>query len=132
MAAYNETLTVLALPYAVRTNGTANGVTIDRTPAGNQYEQVTFIAVTATITDGTHTFNFEDSNDGTTWVAIPTGQRRGSIPAPTAGNNNLVYEVGLDSGKRYVRCNVVTAGATTGGTFLAVAVLSDPSNTPTR
>jgi len=132
MPLYNESLTVLALPYAVRTNGTVNGATVDRTPSGNPYEQVTFIVVTATVTDGTHTFSFEDSNDGTTWTAIPAAQRRGAIPVPGAGNNNLVYEVGLDSAKRYVRCNVVSAGTTTGGNFLAVAVLADPSNTPTR
>ncbi len=132
MTLYNESVAVVALPSALRTNGTVNGNTVDRVINGNPYEQVNFVILTGTITDGTHTFSFEDSPDGTTWTSVPTAQRQGALPAPGAANDDTVYEVSIISSKRYVRCNVVASGTTTGGVIGAVAILSDPSNTPTR
>lgn len=132
MTLYNESLTVVAVPFATRL-ATVTGNTIDRSPSGNPYEMAQFIVATGTMTDGTFTFSFEESDTGSTWTSVPSAQRRGAIPAPTAGNNNLTYEVGIDSSKRYLRCiATVSGGPVTGGLFGAVCVLSDPSNTPVR
>jgi hypothetical protein len=122
--AYNNVRAARALaPAAARVTGTATGLTVDRFVNDVFYNSVTFAIHTGTVTDGTHTVNVEDSADGTAWAAAAAGDLQGTAPAISTANANAVFEVGYVGAKRYVRCNLVTTGATTGGFVDAVAVL---------
>jgi hypothetical protein len=122
---YHDSKTVPALLSAAHLNGTANGVTVDKLQAGvGDYTSVLFVVQTATITDGTHTFSVQDSDDGSAWAAAAAGDLLGTPPVVGAANDDVVYDFGYAGPKRYVRLVCVTSGATSGGVIGAVAVLS--------
>lgn len=125
---YGTTVTRLALPVAARsTAATVNGTTIDRSdPSGGaDFTQVALFAiVTGVVTDGTHTFAVQDSDDGSSWAAASAEYLQGSVPAVSSADDNAVFEVGYIGPKRYIRVTVTTAGATTGGIFGATVTLS--------
>lgn len=128
---YNQCLTVAALPSGARTNGTVNGTTVDLGIYGNDFRTALFIVSTGTITDGSHAFKIQDSPDGTNWTDVPTARRQGTAPTVVAANDDTLFEVGYIVGtQQYVRLVVTTTGATTGGVFSAVAVLSGASSSP--
>lgn len=128
---HTRCLSRLALASAARTNGTANGATIDLAVYGNHFRTAMFVITTATITDGTHAVTLEHSNNGTDWTAAPAARRQGSLPSIVAADDDTVFQVGYVVGtERYVRLVATTSGATTGGVFSAVAVLSGASSDP--
>lgn len=128
---YNNTLVVAALASAARTNGTVNGTTVDLGAFGNDFRSVMFIVSTATVTDGTHAITMQDSPDGTNWTAVPAAKRQGSLPTVLAANDDTLYQFGYIVGtNQYVRLVATTTGATTGGVYSAVAVLSEASSSP--
>lgn len=128
---YNHTLVQAALASAVRTNGTVNGITVDLGVYGNDFLSAMFIVSTGTITDGTHAITMQDSPDGTNWTAVAAGYRQGSLPSILAANDDTVYQFGYIVGSnQYVRVVATTSGATSGGAFSVVAVLSEAGSTP--
>ncbi|ROZ89007.1 hypothetical protein [Gordonia sp. OPL2] len=128
---YNRCLTRAALPIAVRTNGTANGTTVDLGVYGNDFRAVLFIVTAATITDGSHAITMQESDDGTTWRAVPATKRLGALPTIVAANDDAIFEFGYVVGTaQFVRLVATTSGATGGGEYGAVAVLAEASSTP--
>lgn len=128
---YTNTLVRQALTSAVRTNGTVNGTTVDLGVFGNDFRSVMFIVSTGTITDGTHAITMEDSPDGTNWTAVPAGRQQGSLPSAVAASDDTFYQFGYIVGSnQYVRLVATTSGATSGGAFSAVAILSEGSSSP--
>lgn len=118
---YRESLSVLALPSGTRTNGTVNGSTVDRTQGSNP--SVLFVVTTGTVTDGTHAFAVQESDDNSVWTAAPASAVQGTAPSVAAAGSNSVFDVGYFGGKRYCRLSVTTTGATTGGVYSAAAVI---------
>lgn len=118
---YRESMSVLALTSGTRTNGTVNGTTVDRAGLGDP--SVLFVVTTAAVTDGTHTFTVQDSDDGTTWAAAAAGDVQGTAPVVNSTKANTVLDVGYRGSRRYCRLSVTTSGATTGGVYSAAAVL---------
>lgn len=115
---------------AVRANGTVDGIAVDRASTGGSDGSLVVIQ-TGTITDGSHAVVIQDSNDGSTgWVAIPSEQLQGTSPTIGAADDDLIYEVGILSSRRYLRVSVTTTGATTGGVVGAVIVLGESRNIP--
>jgi hypothetical protein len=127
---YSGTLTRRALTSVARTNGTANGDTVDTAVFGNNFRTVMFAILTATITDGSHVVSLEDSDNGSAWSAVPADRIQGSLPTIVAANDDTIFEVGCVVTRRYVRVVVTTSTATTGGVFGAVALLGAPSVSP--
>lgn len=128
---YNHTLVVAALPSAIRTNGTENGTTVDLGVYGNDFRSVMFVVSTGTVTDGTHAITMQDSPDGTNWTAVAAGKRQGSLPSILAANDDTLYQFGyIVDANQYVRLVATTSGATSGGAFSAVAILSEASTAP--
>lgn len=120
----SKSVVALALLTAPRVNGTVAGSTVDRYTAGvAEYRTVLFSISTGTITDGSHVFSVQDSDDGTTWGTPATGEVQGTAPTLAAADSNKAFDVGYSGAKRYSRLQVVTSGATTGGVFCANAVL---------
>lgn len=110
---------VRAMTSAARSaNTTVAGDTIDRT---DNAAGVMFVILTGTLTDGTHTFTVQDSDDGSSWGNAAAGDILGTA-ATTAADDDSIKELGYRGNKRYVRLSVTTAGATTGGVFGAIAV----------
>lgn len=119
---YRESRSVMALPAGARTNGTFNGTTVDRVGAGDP--SLLFVVTSGTVTDGTHTFTVQESDDGTAFTTAPAGAVQGTGPVvPWSTGSNAVFEVGYFGAKRFVRLTVTTTGATTGGVFSATATL---------
>lgn len=132
---YNDVLTRATLPIALRTNGTANGTTVDKadlTGGADGFTSALLVVLAGTITDGTHTVIVQDSDDGSAWGAAATGDVQGPAATLTSANSNTVAELGYTGGKRYVRASVTTTGATTGGTLGAVVVLGGETSSPVK
>lgn len=128
---YTQTLARVALTSATRVNGTANGATVDTGVFGNDFRSVMFVVVTATITDGSHAITLEDSVNGSAWAVADAGAIQGSLPTITATDDDRVFEFGYIVGSRqFVRLVATTTGATTGGVFSAIALLSAGSVSP--
>lgn len=114
---YRESMSAMALTSGTRTNGTVNGTTVDRVADCS----VLFVVTTGAVTDGTHTFTVQDSDDGTTWATAADVQ--GTAPVVNSTKANSVIDVGYRGPKRFCRLSVTTTGATTGGVYSAAAVL---------
>lgn len=124
LSGYRISKSVPALAVATRTNGTVNGLTVDRYQGGtNDYRGgVLFTIHTGTITDGSVAIAVQDSDDGSTWAAAAAGDVQGAVTIGIS-NDDTVMEIGYGGLKRYCRLTAVTSGATTGGSFGATAVL---------
>jgi hypothetical protein len=123
---YHKSRSVVALTSAARNNtGTPfAGATVDRYQAGVvEYRTLMFVISTATVTDGSHVFTVQDSDDGTSWGTPNAGDVQGTAPTITSTNSNAVFDVGYNGAKRYARLQVAVSGATTGGVYSAAAVL---------
>jgi hypothetical protein len=124
---YDDTTARLTLATALRTNGTTNGTAVDSAGTGNFFRSSMLLVVGGTVTDGTHTVTLQDSDDGTTFAAVPSDQVQGSLAAVTTGSVQRQAYLGA---KRYLRASVVVSGATTGGTVTAVVLLASGSGAP--
>lgn len=123
---YHKSRSVVALTSVARnqTGTPFAGTTVDRYQAGVvEYRTLLFVISTATITDGTHTFSVQDSDDGTTWGTPATGEVQGTAPVVASTDGSKVFDVGYSGAKRYARLQVAVTGSTTGGVYSAACVL---------
>ena len=124
---YRFTKSVPALAVATRTNGTVNGLTVDRWQGGaaavDYRQSVLFTIHTGTITDGSVGITVQDSDDNAAWAAAAAGDFGGATTILST-NDDTVLECYYTGSKRYARLSVVTTGATTGGSFGAPAVMA--------
>lgn len=134
MRSFRKTLVVKALDPAVRTNGTVNGTTVDRTQSNtNRFGTCYFAICCGALTDGVHTFSIEDSDDASSWGAAAAGDVDGTAKVTDSStDDNVAASFGYRGPKRYVRLKCVTSGATSGGIVGAVCVLGNPKITPTQ
>ncbi len=132
---FGRVLSQPALPAVARTNGVANGTTVDLGIYGNDFNSALFVVNVGTITDGNHVLKLQDSPDGTTWTDVDAAHTQTVAGGPTvtltSANSNQVASLGYLGGQNeYVRIVATTSGATTGGVFGAVAVLAEGSDDP--
>lgn len=124
---FNNSVSVAyTIPPAVRTDGVVTGTTVDR--AG--YHSAMFIAAIGTLTDGTHAFDPEESDDDSTWTNIAAGNLSGAFVSGTSSADDRIQEIGYLGSKRYIRCNVAATGCTSGGPICVLVVRADPSTKP--
>ncbi|MBD0837375.1 hypothetical protein [Streptomyces sp. TRM68416] len=127
---YNNLLAKRSLAPAART-ASANGTTVDRAEDDAMFQDALVVIDAGVVTDGTHTFEVQESDDGASWSAAADEDLQGAEPAVTAANDDTVYEIGYLGAKRYVRVAVtVTGGPATGGVYGAAVVLSNPRRAP--
>ncbi|MCZ0996359.1 hypothetical protein O1L44_29890 [Streptomyces noursei] len=122
---YNNLLVKNSFTPAART-ASANGTSVDRAQSGASFQDTMVAIAVGTVTDGTHTFEVQDSADNSSWAAVADAFLQGSEPAVTSANDETVYEIGYTGDKRYVRVITTVAGATTGGLYGATVILSNP------
>ncbi|MFD7860972.1 hypothetical protein [Streptomyces sp. NPDC059783] len=126
MTTYDQTLFKRSLSPASRTDGTANGVAVDRVVNGGMQDAVVIVS-TGTVTDGSTAVAVQDSADGSTgWQPVAASQLQGTPPTIVAANDDLVYEVGVRASRRYLRVVAVTTGSTTGAILGAGILLGAP------
>ncbi|MER9170919.1 hypothetical protein NKI12_26910 [Mesorhizobium australicum] len=108
-------------------NTSANGTGVDV----NGYSGAVFVIGIGAWTDGTHTFDMQESDDNSTFTSVAAGQLQGTEPvvssAPTASK---VYKVGYLGTRRYLRVAVTVAGATTGAVYGASIMLGHAATKP--
>lgn len=106
------------------------GITVD----ARGFNALTFVANTATVTDGTTTLGAEYSDDaGSNWSAVPAAEIIGTAPTFTtaAADDNAVKQFGVVVRHAHYRMKGTVAGATTGLVIGGVAILGHPSHAPT-
>lgn len=132
---YNELITRVSVPIAARVNATTNGTTVDRSdPSGGSDSTTTAMVIifAGTVTDGSHAFVVQDSDDGSSWATASAGDLQGAVPTVVAADSNKVFEVGYTGPKRYLRVSATGTGGTTGGVFGAVVILGGAGRTPVQ
>lgn len=117
-------------PQAIASNTTTNGNVIDTL----DHESLEFFFVSKTITDGTYTLVFEESDTGAFGGEENTVSSElvlGAAVDFVAADDLAIRRAGLISKKRYVRVSVVSTGVTTGVDILSgIVVLSKPRYGP--
>lgn len=127
--AYSNLLVKNTLTPAART-ASGNGTTVDRAEDSSMFQDALVVISVGTVTDGTHTFEVQHSDDNSSWAAVADADLQGTEPAVTSSTDETVYELGYKGSKRYVRVAVTVATATTGGLYGAHIVLSNPRVAP--
>lgn len=126
---FDEAVVRRAVSPAVRTNGTLNGPAVNVGAYGA--DSAIVAVITGTVTDGSHAVAVQESDDGATgWTNVPSDRLQGSPPTITGTDDDTQFEVGVDTLKAYLRVQIVTTGATTGGLISAVVVAGEPGATP--
>jgi hypothetical protein len=129
--AYAKIQPTQTLAIAARTNGTVNGTAVDRYAGGAGFQDALVVIHTGTLTDGVHTFELQDSDDGTNFDPVADEFLQGTEPATVAASDdNKIFLVGYKGIRQYLRVSVTTTGATTGGVFGAQVVLASPRVAP--
>lgn len=127
---YNECVARPALAQATRTNGAVNGITVDRHYNSNAFRSAMFVVQTGTLTDGSIAVTMEDSPDNSAWTAVPSASIQGTLPTIALTDDDKTFEVGYVGPQRYVRIVATTSGATSGGLFGAVCVMTGARRRP--
>lgn len=101
----------------------ANGTGVDL--AG--FESAAVVIDVGARTDGTHTFEVQESDDNSTFTAVADADLDGTEPVVDgAADDDQVYVVGYKGRSRYLRVAVTVASATTGALYGASVVRSAP------
>nr|WP_062336179.1 hypothetical protein [Herbidospora sakaeratensis] len=128
--AYNNLLVKQTLIPAVR-NASANGTAVDRNEDGCGFQSALVVVNAGTVTDGTHTIEVQDSDDGTNFTAVADAYLQGAEPAIVAADDNKVFEIGYLGLRRYLRVVLTVSGSpATGAALGAFVVLAEPSVAP--
>lgn len=118
---------------AISTNTSTNGTAVDLDQTGQDFRVAMLIAAMGAWTDGTYTFVVQESADGSTgWTNVPSDRLQGTA---ALGAANAVGEIGVipdPQNARFLRCQVVSTGVTTGAAMQAVWLLGSPSALPVR
>ncbi|MER5912322.1 hypothetical protein ABT124_17960 [Streptomyces sp. NPDC001982] len=128
--AYSDGVARPALAIATRTNGAVNGITVDRHYNNNACRSVMFVVQSGTMTDGSVAITVQDSPDNSVWTAVDPAFVQGALPTIASTDSNKTYDIGYTGPQRFVRLVATTSGATTGGTFGAVAYMSGARRRP--
>ncbi|MFJ4687061.1 hypothetical protein [Streptomyces sp. NPDC088789] len=110
---YAHLAPVTTLAPAART-ASATGTGVDLA----NYDGAVAIVHAGAWTDGTHTFDVQDSDDNTTFTSVAGDFLSGTEPVVSnSGTAGTVYRIGYHGIRRYVRVAVTVAGATTGAVY---------------
>jgi hypothetical protein len=132
----DDTAARLSVPPALRSSAaTVNGTGVDLAGTGNFFRTAMLVAIAGAVTDGTHTFVLQESDDNSSFTNVAAADLQGSLAVVASGGGtvsgpNTVQRQSYIGSKRYLRANVTTAGATTGAITAAVILLAQGSGQP--
>lgn len=118
---------VTIVPLLRAANATVNGTGVDMQGTGNFFRTAMLLVIAGAITDGTHTFKLQESDDNSTFTDVAAADLQGTLTAVTTANQNSVQRQSYVGSKRYLRGVVTTASATTGGNAAAVILMTQGS-----
>lgn len=126
---YTNCLVQRALPVNTWTTGVATGDAIDTGVFANNFRTVLFVVICGVITNGTHAFTLQESDDAQSWTSVPSDQVQGSLPSVVAADDHrhAGLEFGLVPKKRYARVVLTSTSAASGGLIGCAAVLGEGS-----
>ena len=82
-------------------------------------------------TDGSHTFQVEESVDNSAFTAVVAADLQGTEPVvDDATDDDQIYKLGYLGSKQYLRVAVTVSGATTGAVYGASIVAGHPAVAP--
>lgn len=123
---YNDSGFTQSLAPAART-ASANGTGVDL----YGYSGANIIFHAGAWTDGTHTFDVQDSDDNSSFASVAAGLLLGTKPVvSSSGTASKAYKVGYLGTKRYLRAAVTVAGATTGAVYGATVQVGHAATKP--
>lgn len=127
----DDTAARLSIPPLLRSaNTTVNGTGVDLAGTGNFFRAAMLLVIAGAITDGTHTYKLQESDDNSSFTDVAAGDLQGALTAVTTAGANAVQRQSYTGSKRYLRAVVTTASATTGGNTAAVIIMSEGSGQP--
>lgn len=130
-SAYGHNTFVASLDPGAAVTASTNGAAADRMQGLNAYRSAMLVVHAGTVTDGTHAFKIQVSDDNSTWADADSSTLEGSAISITSANDAAVYTRGYNGGARYMRAVVTVSGSpATGGIYSAGFVLSEPRRTP--
>lgn len=116
---------VASIPIAtIATDATTTGTGV----AWGRFRSAMAVIWSGTVTDGTFTFEVQDSADGTSYTAVADAYLEGTEPALTASDTVVV--VGYKGTRKYLRVVCVSTGTTSGGVVGALIVCADSYRGP--
>lgn len=130
-SAYGHTTFVSSLtPTAART-ASASGASVDRMQGLAAYRSAMLVVHVGTVTDGTHAFKIQVSDDNTNWTDAPAADVQGPVVSVGSAADEQAYTLGYVGSARYMRAaSTVTGTPSTGGLYSAGFVLMGPRRTP--
>jgi hypothetical protein len=117
-----EELSVLSLPPVART-ASANGSAADLLDCRTAW----IVAQSGVVTDGTHVVKVQESDDGSTWNDVASGDLIGGSMQFTDAFDNFILKSKYIGDKRYVRAVLTVSGATTGAVISVLIYREPPS-----
>jgi hypothetical protein len=130
---YNQFVPVRAQSPAVAITTATTSTAVDTGAFNNNARDVTFVYASGTITDGAWAVTLQECDtSGGSYTAVPADRIFGSVSYALT-DDNVVQSIGCRPTKRYVQSVITPIGATTGGIFSCVALLSNGGlNPPAR
>jgi hypothetical protein len=131
-SAYSNSTFVSSLAPAAARTASADGATVDRHGAAlNNYRSAMLVVHAGVVTDGTHAFKVQVSDDDSNWADADASHLQGSAISVTSANDETVYTRGYNGPARYLRAvSTVTGSPSTGGLYSAGFVLLGPRRVP--
>lgn len=124
---FDDTAAVASVHPAVLTTGTVEGHSADRNGTGGFFRVAMLVVSSGAVTDGTHAWTIEVSDNDADWAAAPAADLIGSAVAYTDASDAVIKRLSYIGVKRYVRAKCVSADAAVGGLFTAVILLGQGS-----
>lgn len=125
----NSTFVTSLAPAAARTTS-ANGTSVDRMQTLQAYRSAMLVVHAGTVTDGTHAFKIQVSDNGSNWSDAPSADLQGAAISVTSSNDEQAHTLGYNGPARYLRAvSTVSGSPSTGGLYSAGFVLSGPRRT---
>lgn len=129
-SAYGNSIFVPSLnPTAART-ASADGASVDTMQGLSAYRSAMLVVHSGVVTDGTHAFKIQVSDNNTDWTDAVAADLQGSAISVTSATDDQVYTRGYNGPARYLRAvSTVTGSPSTGGLYSAGFVLMGPRRT---
>jgi hypothetical protein len=127
----NATFVTSLAPTAART-ASANGASVDRMQTLQAYRSAMLVVHAGVVTDGTHAFKIQVSDDNSAWADAPAADVQGSAISVTSANDDQAHTLGYNGPARYLRAVATVSGSpATGGLYSAGFVLLGPRRSRT-
>lgn len=123
---YNNVGASISLAPAART-ASADGTGVDL----QGFDSAAVLIEAGAWTDGSHTFELQESDDNSTFTAVVDADLQGTEPVVDgATDDDQIYKLGYTGSKRYIRVSTTVSGTTTGALYGVTVVKGHARSMP--